>query len=1798
MILKKIKIEAVKLEEQITHETDNNFKYEISYVISDKTRDIKSELHEIKLGDENTIAEFVFDDDTVWMCDNSNLHQLYPEVSTASRTIDEDFILRTDLKIGSEERGFNDIRLKVVRIFKSEPTETVSNLALDFEDKQFGIHAPGLFKINENFDLVDFRKDNELDLSRPVLLFIHGTASSLTGAYSDLKSTSVWQFIQEEYKNNIIGFQHRTLTESPLNNVLELINLLPSKIKLHIISHSRGGLVGDILCKYDKRLPDSVKGFSEEVHIARLELEGRTEDVKNIRELNDKFKSKEIQVDRFVRVASPSAGTSLASIKLENILNIFLNIIPFSDVNLGKTSLKKLIKAIVKTKDNVDVLPGIEAMNPTSPFMIVLNDKRQEAALDDHSLAVISGNSSIGFSLKGLVAIVTRLFFDKKNDMLVNTDSMYLGVHRKNNIQYFFDQGVNVTHVTYFSKEETLKALQSALKTSYGESIPGFKSVKQYEVPASDRAILEGGHLKTEMPRGSKPIVVMLPGIMGSNIGDKDGTVWINYWQLVTGGLKKMGNLKELSEQSVVKTSYNKLFNRLSKNYDVFVFPFDWRLQLNESAAKFEILISELLKLNQPIKIVAHSMGGVLVRDFILKHPDTWKKLNSSKDFRVLFLGSPLGGSFRIPAVLFGKDPIINTLSTVDLKHTKKQLLKMFSNFPGILSLLPLTTDDNKDFAKVKTWQDMCAAHDDLTWPIPDAKVLKVFEEYRDFIILNQHQIDYTNMVYVAGKDKATPCDYVNFNDGNRKELAILYTSEGDQSVTWESGIPKKMIENDTVYYVPSTHGGLSCDPNLFAGIEEILQTGKTNQFSKIKPITRGHEKLFRSEIPYNFDYSETGIIKTLLGIDEEQQMEIGNFVMSVSVSNGDLKYCSHPIIAGHFDNDGIHMAERAIDNLLQNILAAKHRLGNYPNNIGTNEVCLTDGTGTFKGAIIVGLGEPGELTGHLLSKTVEAGVANYLLEAHHKNLEPDFDKGYGVSSLVVGSEYGGQTIERSIKAIIEGVNKANENVKNIWGDQKKFIPITHIEFIELYEDKALAIMYALGKIKRYENQIYNIELHNHEIKRCIGIQKRLPSSKDDVWWNRINVKMVKSRVNSEFSNEVTYVNSLTFGSSGKDAKEEVNELHTSTSLIDLFIKDMSKDNRWDRQSAATVFELMIPNDIKEKVRQKGDYLWTLDKDSAAYPWELLQDNTKEADPLCISGGMIRRLSTDTYRLKVNVKYSGLNTALVIGDPDTNNFASQLKGAAQEAESVANALAKSNFTVNRVIQKSAGEIVKSLFSDDYKVIHIAAHGFISPDNIKETGIVIGERLFLTPADFNQLGSVPELVFINCCHLADTESKREEEMQDRYKLAANIGTQLIQMGVKAIVAAGWAVQDVAAEEFAQKFYSEMLNGVPFGEAVKQARKNVYKKFKNSNNTWGAYQCYGDPFYTLTDARSENTNSEKNYIVTEQATIELDNMLSRMDAGFNRETIIEEMRLIDVALNKAKFNDAQIIEKQAFVYHKLGDYAEAIKKFEILFKHNNSKYSIEAIEKYCSASIKNCTEQYFNHENGSNSPKIPDIVKQINNIIHILNNIFLLGDSHQRCVILAGAYKRKALMTENEERILNLKLSVIYFHLAAKKLNYNDVFSITNLYLGEHLLKLNDVTYHNNNNKLKIDIDPNLLHSFITQDADVLNLVTRISKESDQRSKLKELNEKALEDARNGILENGKIINLKFCSAIIDKQTEENIWLEILKETKELFNTFNEARKKSEMEHIIIHQYLLPEGHELIDKLKKLKEFLSA
>jgi tetratricopeptide (TPR) repeat protein len=101
------------------------------------------------------------------------------------------------------------------------------------------------------------------------------------------------------------------------------------------------------------------------------------------------------------------------------------------------------------------------------------------------------------------------------------------------------------------------------------------------------------------------------------------------------------------------------------------------------------------------------------------------------------------------------------------------------------------------------------------------------------------------------------------------------------------------------------------------------------------------------------------------------------------------------------------------------------------------------------------------------------------------------------------------------------------------------------------------------------------------------------------------------------------------------------------------------------------------------------------------------------------------------------------------------------------------------------------------------------------------------------------------VFVNCCHLGAAAPSALLDFS-RPEFAASVAQALIKIGVRCVVAAGWAVDDAVAEAFAETFYERLLSGNRFMDAVARAREEAHSM---GGNTWAAYQCYGDPNWTL-------------------------------------------------------------------------------------------------------------------------------------------------------------------------------------------------------------------------------------------------------------------------------------------------------------------------------------------------------------
>ena len=396
------------------------------------------------------------------------------------------------------------------------------------------------------------------------------------------------------------------------------------------------------------------------------------------------------------------------------------------------------------------------------------------------------------------------------------------------------------------------------------------------------------------------------------------------------------------------------------------------------------------------------------------------------------------------------------------------------------------------------------------------------------------------------------------------------------------------------------------------------------------------------------------------------------------------------------------------------------------------------------------------------------AGIAVFATGRHSRDRKEEMAvKEIGLSSLLVGTNAGGVSGRDSLLAVLEGVSNANEAL----AAAKRSVRIATVQFAELYLGRALLAIEDLGILVKHSPVREKLKAPKL-IETRRGARRQIAFKEPEGWWDRLQVKGKPEPGKTDDG-------SLRFISLTQRARAEARVVATQRKLVDQFVRNTIRNTRHDRELTRTLFELLLPNELKEQAPDRRSLVIVLDDASARYPWELLENAyDTDAEPIAVSRGLLRQLETNVFR-EAPVRSLG-NDVLVVGDPilPEDGPLKRLPGARDEASAVADQLERSRrFKVNRRIEASAREIVQAFFAHPYRMVHLAGHGVYeweepvkpadgttAPSPAQRatqtvTGMVIGDGVYLTPGEVKQMRRVPELVFINCCHLGYVRRSR-------------------------------------------------------------------------------------------------------------------------------------------------------------------------------------------------------------------------------------------------------------------------------------------------------------------------------------------------------------------------------------------------------------------------------------------------------
>ena len=1439
-----------------------------------------------------------------------------------------------------------------------------------------------------------------LAVTEPYLLFIHGTASSSDGSFGKLAGTEEWKQLRADYGQRIYAFEHRSLSVSPIKNALDLLNVLPEGATLHLVSHSRGGLVGELLClsgvareqvQFENLLAVYEKASDDgpDAQAAR----------KNERELLSQFWEalgrKRLRIERFVRVACPARGTTWLANNLDYFFSALLHaieLVPGLNENPIYDFIKMTMTTLVKLRANPAELPGLEAMMPSSPLIGFLN---QPGLNTDADLAVIAGDSAIGGSVSGsLLTLLTNTVLWEKNDWVVNTRAMDGGLKRQEQAWRFFDEGSDVNHFSYFFNADTRRrlAMRLALKAQPFEQTKGFDKLTQRGAEKINVAAARGGPISGAAAKGT---VFVLPGIMGSELNYQGKEVWLNHLALLRGDMSKLvieHNAPDVATEGLMASDYKRLVEELSRKYRVVPFAYDWRYSVKDAGENLARAVRGALSTSdgQPIHLLAHSMGGLVARSMIAHDGELWQEL-VKRQGRLVMLGTPNNGATQIARMLLGEEKLLKMLALLDFKHGLNGLLQIIRAYPGVLDLLPETYFDQQP------WLDLKAV-------APDTAKLQAAKEWR--ARLNRDASGPAQMFYVAGSADRTPIAMRRAADGG---LDVTETTQGDGRVPYDQGL----LANVPVYYTDVIHGDLADHPPLFPALGDLLEQGRTERLARQPRRDRAGEALTivtRAEAFTPVFPNEEELLDAVSGGRSRPTVSTADtaYTLQVSVMHGHLRYAQNPLVVGHYNGDSIVSAEAVLDKHLGRRLAERLGMNLYPGPQGTTAVVMMEPDHQPPGALIIGLGEVGEIRADVVRNGVTTAALQYALATAERPARPGETgvRSAAFSSLLIGT-YGGHalTVSEAVEAVLTGAINANRilQAQGLWNQ----VRIDKVELVEIYEDVAIQAIHTAHSLRQtppvdFGDQVgLEVAPALLEAKKGGRYQRPVAPYASD-WWRRIQIaslskpatvtaraggfpdllrhlsanpdlratqrqlleKLVEEAARvpaqrvylTELISQLLGLEQAAQGGADEDleftvltdrARAEGLKQSTPRQWVDQLIRDSISQPVYDKSLAATLFELLVPNELKN---QPENLLLVLDRAAAQYPWELLAERSQTDKPVVTQIGLLRQFKALDFR--ANPIPARQRNALVVGDA-ANHGLPELFGAQEEGRRVAAALRPAQYEVTELIKPLGLRVITELFAREYQIMHIAAHGMFDLGESKRQGIVLGPGQYLTTTELASLRAVPQLVFINCCHLGKIDNQAqtdERRLNNEYphRLAASIAEELIKIGVKAVIAAGWAVDDAAALTFAEEFYRGMLSGTRFGEAVLTARQKTFE-LHCQTNTWGAYQCYGSPSFTLETWRSRDGGSGPFYSRREFRD-ELKSIEEQPDAAdpANNRWWSQSLNRLEDSIPEV-LRDGEVESGFGDAWRELGDFDQAIAAYRRAVKKTDGRAQLRVIER---------------------------------------------------------------------------------------------------------------------------------------------------------------------------------------------------------------------------------------------------------
>jgi hypothetical protein len=499
---------------------------------------------------------------------------------------------------------------------------------------------------------------------------------------------------------------------------------------------------------------------------------------------------------------------------------------------------------------------------------------------------------------------------------------------------------------------------------------------------------------------------------------------------------------------------------------------------------------------------------------------------------------------------------------------------------------------------------------------------------------------------------------------------------------------------------------------------------------------------------------------------------------------NGDLSFIRQPLMLGHYRSLSLTGTEYVMDRLIGGAMDTSLNLGLYPLAIGTHQIFINHNADKDnpwrlprpQAVIVVGLGEEGKLRASNLLQTVRQATLAWA-QREVENGQAQFELaatliGSGGTGISAGQS--AQVIAQAVREANERLAESNETLRAVNEERKKrderllqeWPTVSHLYLIELYLDRARDAWRAL--------QVQVAASDGYDVTQTVQLGQAALPRPIDTGYRGADYDFMSAISGTDAQG----VSLISYTLDTKRARSEVHAEAAQSELVRALLRNGWNEGQSTQNIGRTLFKLLIPVEMESFLSGSSEMQIELDSGTAGIPWELLDSGGDEETPWAIRTKLLRKLRTADFRTQTR-DASVEDGILIIGEPQCDlRIYPRLPGARAEAAAVYD-LFKSTTGVrpeslSALISKDetqpgadACQVTATLVSGDWRIVHIAGHGEpplkIGPKPQRPgdppqkdgppRGVVLSDGLFLGPQLIQKMRPVPELVFVNCCHLA-------------------------------------------------------------------------------------------------------------------------------------------------------------------------------------------------------------------------------------------------------------------------------------------------------------------------------------------------------------------------------------------------------------------------------------------------------------